>query len=88
MENRYWRWIGILLVFLVGFGFGYSYGFVNGGNQTFDFFMGFVAYSVDNGIISIDIDSDKLRNYIELAEKYCFRNNQGSGGLIIDCGGN
>ena len=88
MDNRYWRWIGYFCLLIVFFAVGYSYGFVKGGEKIFDFFIGFVQYSVENGILKMEINTEQLTNYIELARKYCFRNSQGSGGLSVDCGGN
>jgi hypothetical protein len=87
MENKFWRWVGIFLICSVAFSAGYSFGFVKGGQETFDFFIAFVDYSVDNGILKMEIDTQQLSKYLEIAKKYCFKH-QGSGSLNIDCGEN
>lgn len=89
MENKYWRWIGYFSLLIVFFGMGYSYGFVNGGEKTFDFFMNFVDYSVERGILTVDVNASQLEEYLKLAQMYCYKvKNGGSGSLeagLIDC---
>ena len=74
----------MFLICLTAFGMGYSYGFVKGGQETFHFFIAFIDYSVDNGILNMEINTEQLAKYLEIAKQYCFRT-QGSGSLNIDC---
>ena len=80
MENKYWRITGYSFIILVFFLVGYSFGFAKGGEKTFEFFITFIDYSVDNGILKMEIDSEKLEDYLMLAKEYCYRS-QGSGSL-------
>ena len=84
MQNIYWRWLSWIAIFMIFFAIGYSFGFAGGSKQTFDFFVAFIDYSVQNGILKMEINISQLENYLKLAEKYCFRNSHGSRSLNFD----
>ena len=66
---------------------GYSYGFVDGSRQTFDFFIAFAGYSVENGILNMEINTEQLETYLRLAKDYCYRAATASASPgVIECG--
>ena len=88
MENINWRYAGYALFMIVFFLAGYSFGFVKGGQETFDFFITFINYSVDNGILKMEINKTQFENFLRIAKDYCWQNSKGSGSLSlgeIDC---